>query len=172
MPNLADQRLSLLLYPRVPGTTIAYYVSVPSAQVAAVHILRVILVHTSMSLVTKSGITDRLQVVGLLMSATHVCEVEEDVSKPFASRRAVVRDAESGLALVGFPPDTQLNTQWRAIPRKMTGMKDRYKEEHELTVHQPKSSGPTSHEKTKLMFMSMSMSMSMSMLMSSPMSMT
>lgn len=171
MPNLADQILFSAAVPQ--GTRYHHrilYVSVPSAQVAAVHIcvLRVTYSYTrQMPLVTKSGITDGLQVVGLLMSATHVCEVEEDVSNPFPSRRAVARDAESGLALVGFPPDTQLNTQWRAIPRKMTGMKDRYKEEHELTVHQPKSSGPTSQEKTKLMFMSMSMFM----LMSSPMSM-
>ena len=119
--------------------------------------------------VTERETTDGLQVVGLLMSATHVCEVEEDVSNPFASRRAVVRDAESGLALAGFPPDTQLKTQWRAIPRKMIGMHDRYKDEHELTVHQPNSSGPTSHENTKLMFMDMSILMLL-MLISSPMS--
>lgn len=86
-----------------------------------------------------------------------MCGVDEDVSNPSASRRVSVRDDEPGFALVGFPPATQLNTQWRAIPRKMTGMHERYKEEHEVTVHQPKTSGPTSHEKTKLMFMSMSM---------------
>ena len=112
----------------------------------------------------------RLSVYGLLMSSTHACEVE-DVSNPFASRRAVVRDVESGFALLGFPPDTQLNTQWRAIPRKTTGMNESHKVEHELTVHQPKSSGPTSHEKTKLMFMSISMLMLL-MLMPSSMSMS
>lgn len=112
--------------------------------------------YSSIDIVPQDEVMLRLSSLTL---PVHTYTSLEDERNPFPSRRAVVLDCEEAPLADRLLPETQLNAQCLAAPRRIIGRQDAYNETQLSMFHQLKNNGPTSHVNSKVILILMSMSM-------------